>query len=75
MSQGSGRYYKRWILDSIAEVHFARFLLRPSALELFQHDRSTALVNFPDAQVALSSFPQLQACLAAHLSDASLELQ
>ena len=45
------RVHKRWQLASLREAHHARFLLRPSALELFMADRSTALLNFPSAKV------------------------
>ena len=58
--------HKRWQLAALREAHHARFLLRPSALELFMADRSTALLNFPTAKVG--------AFLAASESMASLTL-
>ena len=44
-----------------------RFLLRPSALELFMADRSTALLNFPSAKVHPDRPPL---ALLAHLGHA-----
>ena len=43
--------HKRWVLGDVREAHHSRFLLRPSALELFMLDSSTALLNFPSAKV------------------------
>jgi hypothetical protein len=53
--QGGGRKYKRWSIASMVEVHHARFLLRPFALEIFLADQSNALLNFPTSQVQTSS--------------------
>ena len=49
-SQGP-RVHKRWKVADLREAHHSRFLLRPSALELFFADRATALLNFPSAKV------------------------
>ena len=43
--------HKRWKVADLREAHHSRFLLRPSALELFFADRATALLNFPSAKV------------------------
>ena len=51
-----GRVLKRWLVADLREAHHSRFLLRPSALELFLQDRSTALLNFPSAKVGLHTF-------------------
>ncbi|KAK9806574.1 hypothetical protein WJX73_003713 [Symbiochloris irregularis] len=45
------RTHKRWAIAAIKEVHHARFLLQPSAMELFLHDRSNALLNFSSSKV------------------------
>ncbi len=49
--QGGGKKYKRWRVASLVEVHHARFLLRPFALEFFLRDQANALLSFPSAQV------------------------
>ena len=46
-----GKQYKRWSTAALIELHQARFLLRPFALELFLADRSNALFSFPSAEV------------------------
>ena len=52
------RTHKRWPLAQLAELHHARFLLQPCALELFLADRTTALLCFPSQEVCLpGSFP------------------
>ena len=51
-----GRVHKRWLVADLREAHHSRFLLRPSALELFLQDRSTALLNFPSAKVGNGIF-------------------
>lgn len=44
---------RRWPLAGIREVHHSRYLLQPSALELFMSDRrSHAMFSFPSAQVS-----------------------
>lgn len=45
------RMHKKWAVAAIKEVHHARFLLQPSALELFLVDRSNALLNFASNKV------------------------
>jgi hypothetical protein len=45
------RTHKRWLTNTINELHHARFLLQQSALELFLADRSNALLNFSGSQV------------------------
>ena len=38
-----------------AQVHHQRYLLQPSALEIFLTDRSNALLNLPSSEVAAIS--------------------
>ena len=45
------RVHKRWAIAAVKEVHHARCLLQPSALEIFLHDRSNALLNFASNKV------------------------
>ncbi len=45
------RTFKRWPVASLVEVHHARFLLQPSAVELFFSDRSSAMINFESSEV------------------------
>jgi PH domain associated with Beige/BEACH len=47
------RTFKRWPVASLEEVHHARFLLQPSAVELFFSDRSSAMLNFESSEVML----------------------
>ena len=47
----AGRQHKRWPIAAITEVHHARFLLQPFALEIFLADRANALLSFPSAEV------------------------
>lgn len=49
--QRPARAHKRWPLAALAELHHARFLLQPSALELFLADRTNALLSFPSPEV------------------------
>jgi len=49
--QGGGKKYKRWRVASLVEVHHARFLLRPFALEFFLADQANALLSFASSQV------------------------
>lgn len=46
------RTFKRWPVAALVEVHHARFLLQPSAMELFFSDRSSAMLNFESAEVS-----------------------
>ncbi|KAH3744448.1 neurobeachin 2 [Pelomyxa schiedti] len=38
---------KHWDVETIREVHLRRFLLRPSALEIFFVDQTNVFLNFP----------------------------
>ncbi|KAK9836952.1 hypothetical protein WJX81_002248 [Elliptochloris bilobata] len=55
------RTHRHWELAAIVEVHHQRYLLQPSALEIFLGDRSNALLNLPSSQL----MHELAACLAA----------
>lgn len=47
------RLHKRWAMEEVVAVHHARYLLRPTALEIFMSGRKSALLAFPSAQVQL----------------------
>lgn len=38
-------------MSDVLVVHHARYLLRPTALEIFLSGRTSALLNFPSVQV------------------------
>ena len=59
--QRPARAHKRWPLAAMAELHHARFLLQPSALELFLADRANALLSFPSPEVRYRSTPSCKA--------------
>ncbi len=69
--QGSGRKYKRWRVASLVEVHHARFLLRPFALEFFMADRANALLSFPSSQAPIAppmhTWDAQKTCLAKQI--------
>ena len=49
-----GRRHRRWALAGVAEAHHTRYLLQPTAAELFMADRSGhALFNFPSVKVGV----------------------
>jgi len=43
----SRRYYRRWPTVGVAQVHFSRYMLQPTALEVFMQDRSSVFFSFP----------------------------
>ena len=45
------RTHKRWPLTQLAELHHARFMLQPCALELFLANCTTALLCFGSSEV------------------------
>lgn len=46
-----GRTHKSWPVAQIAELHHARYLLQPRAIELFMSNGSSALLSFATAKV------------------------
>ncbi|KAK9824084.1 hypothetical protein WJX72_007613 [[Myrmecia] bisecta] len=56
----ASRTHKRWPLGRITEVHHARYLLQPNALEIFLADRSNALLNFADNKVMRAAAGAIQ---------------
>lgn len=61
------RTHKRWPLAQLAELHHARFLLQPCALELFLADRTTALLCFGSPEVCqLAAFSLREHCVTHH---------
>ena len=46
-----GRTHKVWPIAQVSELHHARYLLQPQALELFMHDRASALLSFQTPKV------------------------
>ncbi|KAL0021859.1 hypothetical protein WJX77_009077 [Trebouxia sp. C0004] len=46
-----GRSHKVWPLAQVAELHHARYLLQPRALELFLYNHSSALFSFETPKV------------------------
>ena len=45
-----------WPIAQVAELHHARYLLQPRALELFLYNHSSALVSFETPKVSYQSF-------------------
>ncbi|KAL3153518.1 hypothetical protein ABBQ38_011849 [Trebouxia sp. C0009 RCD-2024] len=41
-----GRTHKVWPIAQVSELHHARYLLQPCALELFMHNHASALLSF-----------------------------
>ena len=57
-----GRTHKSWPVAQIAELHHARYLLQPRAIELFMSNGASALLSFVNAKVrAPDSFLRDQA--------------
>ncbi len=65
-----GRTHKVWPIAQVAELHHARYLLQPRALELFLYSRSSALLSFETPKV--SCWPSQFICI--HLSYMHAEL-
>ena len=47
-----GRSHKVWLVAQVAELHHARYLLQPRALELFLYNHSSALLSFETPKVS-----------------------
>ena len=47
--------HKVWPVAQIAELHHARYLLQPRALELFLYNHSSALLSFETPKVSCQS--------------------
>ncbi len=45
-----------WPVAQVAELHHARYLLQPRALELFLYNHSSALLSFETPKVSYQSF-------------------
>ena len=41
-----GRIHKTWPIAQVSELHHARYLLQPRALELFMYNHTSALLSF-----------------------------
>ena len=50
------RSHKVWPVAQVAELHHARYLLQPRALELFLYNHSSALLSFETPKVSYQSF-------------------
>ena len=46
------RTHKSWAIAQICELHHARYLLQPRALELFLYNHSSALLSFENPKVS-----------------------
>ena len=69
-----GRIHKTWPIAQVSELHHARYLLQPRALELFMYNHASALLSFETPKASSHTIfpPALSASPFFPVGEASL---